>query len=217
MSALKQLTEQLEQDRRAPYPKYPDQAVYALRDEAVAQAIERRFKNHESLVRIKSLGCHQASGLLHTVFEFTRAGAIALAPSAVLVITDSHCKVVGMVDPFDSEQPNPMLPAQSGVLPLALSQPSGADELGFSEEDLRPREERTRAFLKSSNVETDSGGVTPRFYAVDTMSEIGYKWQYVLSTVNAMGKRTYEWVKYPVSGADDSGVGGDGGGQMSPV
>ena len=217
MSAFKELTERLEQDRNAPYPRYPDQAIYALRDEAVAKAIERRFKNDESLVRIKSLGCHRASGLMHTVFEFTRAGAIALAPNAVLVITDGRCKVVGTVDPFDPEQPNPMLPAQSDALPLALSQPSGADELGFSEEELRPREERTRAYLQNMNVAPGSGGITPRYYAVDTTSEVGYRSQQVLASVSASGKRTYVTVRYPVYGADDTGVGGDGEGQMTPV
>lgn len=217
MGAFKELTERLEQDRGAPYPKYPDQAVYALRDGAVAQAIERRFKNSEALVRIKSLGCHRASGLLHTVFEFTKAGALALAPNAVLVITDGHCKVVGIVDPFDPEQPNPMLPARSDALPLALSQPSSADELGFSQEDLRPREERTRAYLENMNVRPGSGGITPRYYAVDTMSEVGFRWQQVIGSVSASGKKTYVWVKYPVNGADDTGVGGDGQGQMTPV
>lgn len=211
MSAVKELTELLEQDRGAPHPKYPDQALYALRDAAVAQAVERRFKGKQSLVRVYALACDRATGLLHTVFEFTKVGAIALAPNALLVITDSHCKVVGVVDPFDPEQPNPMLPARSaaGALPLALSQPSDADELIFSDEDLRAREQRTQAYMQKMNVAPGSDAITPYYYAVNTTSMVGYRWQQVIDTVNASGKKTYVWVKYPVNGADDTGVGGE--------
>jgi hypothetical protein len=215
MSAFKELTRLLEQDREAPVAKYPEQALYALRDKAVAETIERRFKGKESLVRIHSLGCHRASGLTHTVFEFSKTGAIALAPNAVLVITDSRCNVVGIVDPFDPKQPNPLLPPLSGELPLALAQPSDADDLIFSPEDLRPREERTRAYLQNMNVESGSGGVTPRYYAVDTTSVVGFQWRQELLHVSPLGKRTYVWVKHEVNGADDTGVGGDEG--ITPV
>jgi hypothetical protein len=213
MSALKDLTERLEQDQGAPYPKFPDQARYALQDAAVAQAIERRFKGGESLVRIRSLGCHRASGLLHTVFEFTKAGAIALAPHALLVITDGRCKVVGIVDPFDPEQPNPMLPALSsaGALPLALAEASDADALAFSEEDLRPKEERTRAYLQKMNVEPGSGGVSARFFAVTTSSIVGYQHVWLPIAAGAKGPILKEFIDYskPINGADDTGVGGD--------
>jgi hypothetical protein len=218
MSHFKELTERLEQDRGTPYPKYPDQALFALRDKAVAQAVERRFKSGASLVRIKSLGCHRASGLLHTVFEFTQTGAVALVPNAILAITDSQCKVVGLVDPFDSERPNPILPPEPAALPLALAQPSDADELVVSDEDLAPREVRTRAFLQQMNVTTGpgSGHVVPSFFAVDTRSVVGYRTQTVVATFNpATGKKTYTTVRYEVYGSDDTGVGGDSG--MTPV
>jgi hypothetical protein len=208
MSALEELTDLLQRDRSSRSPKYPDQALYAVRDSLVAEAVERRFKTDEAIVRIRSLGCHRSSGLLHTVFEFTTAGAIALAPNAMLVITDGQCKVVAIVDPFDPEQPNPLLPAISGALPLALSQPAD-DEVEFSEEDLQPREARTRAYLQKLNVETGSGGATPRFFAVNTTSIVGYQWRDVLATVSASGKKTYVRVRYEVNGADDTGVGGD--------
>jgi hypothetical protein len=217
MSAFTDLTQLLEQDRGTPHPKYPEQALYALRDKVVAEAVERRFKGKESLVVIRSLGCHRASGLLHTVFEFSKAGAVALAPNALLVITDSRCRLVGMVDPFDAQQPNPLLPALSGAgeLPLALAQPSDADEPIFSPEDLRPREQRTRAYLQNMNVESGSGGPTPRYYAVDTTSVVGYQWRQELYYVSPTGQRKYVWVQHEVNGADDTGVGGDEG--ITPV
>ena len=56
MSAFKDLARLLEQDRTAPVAKYPEQALYALRDKVVAETIERRFEGKESLVRIQSLG-----------------------------------------------------------------------------------------------------------------------------------------------------------------
>ena len=60
MSAFTDLTQLLEQDRGTPHPKYPEQALYALRDKVVAEAVE---PGHQANT-LRDLHCDHAQGWL---------------------------------------------------------------------------------------------------------------------------------------------------------
>jgi hypothetical protein len=210
--SLKELTGLLEQDQKAQQKKFPDQALPAVRNKSVASAIERRFKDKETLVGITSLAAHQESGLLHTVFEFNKSGAITIGANALLVVQDSGCKVVGVVDPFDLARPNPVLPPP-GDMPLALSQPSAAGDFAASDDDMMASDARTQAFLMRNNIGSGagSGSPTPYQYSVTTSSTIGYGKRVKLIGMNWRGPVYVTEVDYsrPINGADDTGVGGE--------
>jgi hypothetical protein len=153
-----ELTEVLKKDRTSPYPKYPQQAVYALDDERVAKALDSRFKDNQALVEIGSLSYSFSTGLIPVFFRFAPSAGGAVSQNAVLVIMDHSCAVVGVVDPFDPEQPSPLMPPlqPSGELPFALSKPSAAAQLILREGEWNLKQERAREFLL--RIGGDGGG-----------------------------------------------------------
>ena len=74
------------------------------------------------------------------------------------VLLDWRCNVVGVVDPFNVSQPNPLLPAlpEKTQQPFVLARPSASRDLPFSDDALRDKEERARQFL--ARMASDSGG-----------------------------------------------------------
>jgi hypothetical protein len=165
-----ELTETLKKDRKSPHPKYPHQAVHALADERVAKALDSRFKDSRPLVEIGSLPYSFSTGLVPIFFRFAHPAGIAVPADAVLVIMDHNCKVVGLVDPFDPEQPNPLMPPlqPSGELPFALARPSAATQLVVREGEWTLKQERARQFLL--RIGRGEGGGNCAAGAIDTSS-----------------------------------------------
>ncbi len=147
----------LEEDSKSPYPKYPSQALFALRDDRVVEALIVRLRNKQTLRSIKPLPYNFRTGLNFIYFEFSPNDLNSIGSDSCLVILNSKCGVVGMVDPFDFEQPNRALPplpesedtGPISTLPFALSRPSATEFLRFSQEELYPTEVRSRAFFAS--------------------------------------------------------------------
>jgi hypothetical protein len=158
---IEELRELLKEDRSSSHARYPQQAVYALNDDRVAQAIDQRLQDQRTLTDIKSLGFSFLTGLNRIYFEFSPARGIGLKLDAVLVFLNSACNVVAIVDPFDPDQPNPDLPAlparggqpfmvaeEESDQPFVLARPSEAQNLKFAKEALYPLEVRSRRFLE---------------------------------------------------------------------
>jgi hypothetical protein len=139
----------LKEDAKSPYPKYPSQALPAIRDGAVAERIGRRIGRGARLRGIRALEYDFHTGLNRLCFEFDDTGSVP-SGGAILVLLDGRCGVVGIVDPFDPEQPNRMVPRLSaigGAMPFILDRPSAADALPFGPEDVEPQETRGREFM----------------------------------------------------------------------
>lgn len=147
---ITQLMDFLKRDQTSPYPKYPIQAIDALKDERVVGAVAERLQKNGTLTNITALSYSFSTGLLPICFEFTGPGIAGLGATALLVLLDYRHEVVGMIDPFDPAQPNPKLPPlpKAGEQPFVLSQPSAAGDAIVSVELLHPQEVRTREFFR---------------------------------------------------------------------
>lgn len=150
---IEELRTILKKDWKGLHRKYPDQAAFALSDERVTGAIERRFENNGTIKEIRSLQYDFFTGLNRICFEFTpMAGSVGLpSPDAFLVIMDSNCKIVSMIDPFDPVQPNsfvPPLPPKEGEQPFVLLRPSRTEDLVFREEETHAVQIRSREFFE---------------------------------------------------------------------
>lgn len=69
---LRKLIESVKADWRGTHRKLPDPAIFALQDEGVVAAIERRFASGVRITDIRQLEYSFATGLNSLVFEFDR-------------------------------------------------------------------------------------------------------------------------------------------------
>ena len=69
---LRKLIESVKADWRGTHRKLPDPAIFALQDEGVVAAIERRFASGVRIADIRQLEYSFATGLNSLVFEFDR-------------------------------------------------------------------------------------------------------------------------------------------------
>jgi hypothetical protein len=150
---IEELRTQLKNDWQGRYRKYPDQAAFALSNSRVTTAIEKRFDKNGTIKEIRSLDYDFYGGLNRICFEFNpiTMGTGLPSPDAILVIMDSNCNIVGIVDPFDPVQPNrhiPPLPPKEGEQPFVLSRPSKAEELTFNEQEMTAVQIRGRQFFE---------------------------------------------------------------------
>lgn len=148
---LEALFGRLKEDWKGPYRKFPDQTIYALDDHRVAAAIENRLEAKGGVKDIRPLEYNFLTGLHYLIFEFEPRAVGPAEVDALLVILDSTCKVLAVVDPFDPVQPNkfvPPLPKESERQPFVLERPSQAQRVAFSEEAVYPVQVRSRAFFE---------------------------------------------------------------------
>jgi hypothetical protein len=158
---IENLLELLKKDSSAKHPKYPGQSAFALKDARVVKAVRRKLEDHAALTAIHALEYDFFGGLNRIVFDFSPPQGASLEPTAILVIMDHACNVVGVVDPFDPAQPNPVLPAlpakteqtvpvtaEEGEVPFVLARPSGSKGVPFTQVDLYMLQVRNGAFLR---------------------------------------------------------------------
>jgi hypothetical protein len=142
----------LKNDWKGRHRKYPDQAIFAINDARVANALEKRFEKNGVIKQIRSLHYDFFNGLNNLYFEFMAITGSTGPPSrdAFLVLMDGDCNVVGLRDPFDPGQPNTNIPPlpNEGELPFVLYQPSESENLVFSEQEMFPEQVRSREFFK---------------------------------------------------------------------
>lgn len=153
--------EALKGDWQGTFRKLPDQTVFALQDDRVLAAIEQRFAAEISLKDVRSLEYDFYTGLHQLVFDFApQAAALGIGGAdALLVILDSTCQVVALVDPFDPMQPNKFVPPlpQESAQPFVLDRPSMSKKVTFSDEALYPLQVRSRAFFE--RLKAGGGGI----------------------------------------------------------
>jgi hypothetical protein len=157
MSSTKQgiekLKEFLKSDASSAHPKFPEMALYTLKDERMVNAIAKRLEKNSTLIDIKALEYNFYSGLNHIFFEFSVSDNIGLKRDTILVIVDPHSNVVGVVDQFDPDHPNPFLPPISklqktyGEEPFVIDRPTDTDEITFTEEQLMFTRLRSKEFF----------------------------------------------------------------------
>jgi hypothetical protein len=161
---IEELGELLKNDMSLPHPKFPKQSFYALRDERVIKPIRNRLENGGTLTAVKILEYDFFSGLNRIYFEFAPRQPLGIKPSAILIVMDGACNVVGVVEPFDPKQPNPMLPALPetsegrGELPFVLARPSNSKNLPFTEVDLYTLQVRNHRFFRQLGGGSLGGG-----------------------------------------------------------
>ena len=145
---LRDLFQFLEKDLASPSPRFPDQAIYALGDVRVTQALGKRFEHDAGLEKITRLPYSMETGLIAVSFEFARGGSGLPATDAFLVIMDGNCKVAGVIDPFDPAQPNGFMPSlpREGAQPFVLSRSS--PQVTFAEDELLLVRSRRRAYFQ---------------------------------------------------------------------
>ena len=153
---LRKLIESVKADWRGTHRKLPDPAIFALQDERVVAAIERRFASGVRIADIRQLEYSFATGLNSLVFEFDRAAddLASLATDAFLVLLNGDGAVVALVDPFDPVQPNKYVPPlpTAGEQPFVLERPSATDTVTFEDAAVAQAEARARAFMSRLGV-----------------------------------------------------------------
>jgi hypothetical protein len=150
-------------DWKGTFRQFPDQTAMALQDDNVLEALEKRFAAEANLRTVRALNYDFYSGLHNLIFEFA-PGAATLDPSsadAFLTIMDAKGKVIAVVDPFDSRQPNKFVPPLPEVSeqPFVLERPSVAQGVRLSAEQLYPAQVRSRAFFE--RLQGGGAGVIP--------------------------------------------------------
>jgi hypothetical protein len=181
---IEELGDLLKNDMSLPHPKFPKQSFFALKDERVAKPIRHRLENGGTLTAVKILEYDFFGGLNRIYFEFAPLQPLGIKPSAILVVMDGACKVVGVVEPFDPAQPNPVLPSLPekseqasgrGELPFVLARPSDSKNLPFTEVDLYMLQVRNRHFLRQiggGGLGGGLGGLTGCDSPASTLSSI---------------------------------------------
>jgi len=133
------------------FRRSPDLTIFALKDEQVCAAIEKRFREEAGITAVRQLDYDFYTGLHNLVFEFSpRSTDLARGRNAFLAILDSNGKLIALIDPFDPEQPNkfvPPLPKESEQ-PFVLARPSATAEVSFSEQDMYPLQVRSQTFFE---------------------------------------------------------------------
>lgn len=145
------VVESLQADRKSRSPRYPAQALPAIRDQKVAEIIGRHLAAGARLVDIRALPYEATLGLIPVVFELEPAGGVALRHPSVLTLLDGRCHVTAVVDGFDPAQPNPNYapPNQAGANPFVFLDETAADTMIFTEADLAPAWSRTREYVRN--------------------------------------------------------------------
>jgi hypothetical protein len=156
---LEALVQSIKNEWEGTYRKSPDLTIFALQDERVTEAIEKRFADQASLTSIREFEYNFYTGLHSLVFEFMWGveNLARLGSDAFLVILDGNGKVIAVVDPFDLVQPNkfiPPLPKESEQ-PFVLDRPYLGDDVAASDEELFPMQVRSRAFMARLNLARD--------------------------------------------------------------
>jgi hypothetical protein len=153
---LEALIQSVKDEWKGTFRKFPDLAIFAVQDEQVGAAIERRFKKEAGISAVRQLEYNFHTGLHNLVFEFApRLADLGTRPAnAFLAIVDGNGKVIAVVDPFDPVQPNkfvPPLPTESEQ-PFVLARPSVTAEVNFTDQDMYPVQVRNRAFFQRISV-----------------------------------------------------------------
>jgi hypothetical protein len=142
------------------YRKSPDLTIFALHDDDVVAAIEKRFADQARLTRIRELEYNFQTGLYSLVFEFLPGlkNLGRLGSDAVLVVLNGNGKVIAVVDPFDPVQPNtfvPPVPLESEQ-PFVFDRPYQGDTFRRSDEEMFPMQVRSREFMARLNLAPDT-------------------------------------------------------------
>lgn len=118
--AIQTLADLLEEDRARPAVerRYPDQALPALHDERVLRALQQRLDKGMAVGAVITFGHNPFTKLAHTLFVMTDPEVAENPRGGVLVITDSKCRVVGVVDDF-------VFPASGSTIRLPITRPAG--------------------------------------------------------------------------------------------
>ena len=156
---LEALVQSIKDEWKGTYRKSPDLTIFALQDERVTDAIEKRFADQASLTSIREFEYNFYTGLHSLVFEFMWGirNLGRLGCDAFLVVLDGNGKVVALVDPFDPVQPNkfvPPLPRESEQ-PFVLDRPYLGDDVRPTDEEMFPMQVRSRAFMARLNLARD--------------------------------------------------------------
>ena len=154
---VEQLMTILENDMRLPFPKFPSVTLPLLRDQSVQASVRRRLERGGQLLHVPPPRYSFTTGLLSTCFVFSPPPGPIGHTDAVLVLSDGSCKVVGLIDPFDRERPNamvPPLPADSDQ-PFALARPTlSRESQQVASSELYPLEVRSREFFAELELTT---------------------------------------------------------------
>jgi hypothetical protein len=149
------LLSKFKEDADAKFPRYPASALHILSDRSAASKIEEKIKQEMKLLDVVDLGYDFYTGLISTCFKFASDG-VGADPSDMLILTNGRCKVVAVVDPFDSEQPNPhvpplpILPAlpHDEDLPFAAARPSYSSAIPVDAERRYALQVRSEEFFQ---------------------------------------------------------------------
>jgi hypothetical protein len=156
---LEALVQSIKDEWKGSYRKSPDSTIFALQDDRVTAAIEKRFANQASITNIRQIEYDFHTGLHNLVFEFmTGVGNLGkLGSDAFLVVLNGDGKVVAVVDPFAPEQPNkfvPPLPTESEQ-PFVFDRSYVGDKISFTQEEMFPMQVRSREFMARLNLGPD--------------------------------------------------------------
>jgi hypothetical protein len=148
-TSIERLLEFLTEDAQSLEPRMPPVVLHALRNDELTKKLQARFEQGQGVARIYALPYNFYTGMNYSVFQFVDIGS-RLPTTEILILTNSDCDIVTLVDPFVARQPNPLLPPlpRNGAQPFVLQQPSASETRPFSGDELYPSEVRSREFFE---------------------------------------------------------------------
>ena len=152
----------LEEDARSPRPRFPSQALLALRDDRVIDAIIARLDQGQTLGDVRPLPRHEPSQLLFVCFYFSTSEPLAAWRRALLVVLSGTAGVIGIVDPFEPVRPispTRVSAVPSSAVPFVVARPSATESARYMPEDLQPGLDRTQAYLAEIGLGGIGGGL----------------------------------------------------------
>jgi hypothetical protein len=177
---LEATIQSIKDEWKSSYRKSPELTIFALRDGAVIDAIEKRFSDKASIAAVRGLEYNFYTGLHNLIFEFTggvgHAGKVGT--DAFLAILDGDGNIVALVDPFDPVQPNkfvPPLPTQGAdnEQPFVLDRPRA--DVAIGEQEMYPSQVRSREFLQRLMIDPGGPIITQTNCDYTTWTPVGYQ------------------------------------------
>lgn len=164
---IKKLREILEKEKTSKDNlKCPREALNALDDEKVRNAIQAHFDNGEVLLRVRALGTFFPTGHDHICFDFSHSDKIRIYKESIVVIVNDESKVIGYEDHFKTDittkvlsrpqrrarrESDIMSGKPQGEMPFVLDRPSINGRV-LDPEQVQRRTERSNAYITGRGI-----------------------------------------------------------------
>lgn len=148
---IEDLINTIKKHRKEGLLDYPEQAIFALKNEKIASIVDSRFENGNILIDIRSFGFDTTTGLNRIYFLFAPPKSLISSHDSILVLLDYDCNIIGILDPFDHVNPDktPLdsLPSKKPSSPFVVYQHSNSTTKQYTFEEIAAIDESAKKYM----------------------------------------------------------------------